>query len=122
MRGSMKQTPRPSHKLQRVGAILLGLTLTVMALSACRPAKPRQMQMLTLGSIPLEQNTLIYIAEQQGMFANNGLKIEMRDYDTDGETIQALQQGDVDLAVSAEFPFVQAATQKQQISQLTTID
>ena len=101
---------------------MLGFTLTGIALYACRPARPRQTQTLTLGAAPLEQNTLIYIAEQQGIFANNSLKIEMRDYRTGVETIQALQQGDVDLAVSAEFPFVQAVTQKHQISLLTTID
>ncbi|MBI5035376.1 MAG: NrtA/SsuA/CpmA family ABC transporter substrate-binding protein [Chloroflexi bacterium] len=90
-------------------------------LSSCTsPAS--QMETLTLGVPPLEQAALIYVADAQGFFAQQNLKISITDYDTGVSAIDALLKGDVDIAEAAEFPFVRAVFQKEPITIMASND
>ena len=38
----------------------------------------RQLEPITVGVPPLEQNALLYVAEHEGFFSDQGLKVEIR--------------------------------------------
>lgn len=82
---------------------------------SCSLSYSGQVESVTLGIPPLEQNALIYIADSQQFFGQNGLKVAIKDYDTGAATIAALTKGEVDVAEAAEFPLVNAAFQKQPV-------
>jgi NitT/TauT family transport system substrate-binding protein len=75
-----------------------------------------------IGVPPLEQNTLIYVAEQKGFFTNNGLRVTIRDYDTGVTAIQGLLDGKVSIAGAAEFPVVRAIFRKEEIRVIACYD
>ncbi len=102
--------------------ILVGILALLSALAACQSGALVAVETITLGLPPLEQNALVYIAEQQGLFAQNNIKIVVKDYDSGVATIDALTKGEVDLAEAAEFPFVGAVLRQQAISILTVND
>ena len=74
-----------------------------------------RMENITIGAPPLEQNALIYIADDRRLFARNGLNIAIKDYDSGVTAINGMLKGEVDIAEAAEFPFVRAVFQKEQI-------
>lgn len=71
---------------------------------------------VTVAVPPLEQNALLYVAVNQGFFANNDLDVTMRNYDSGTTAIKSLLSGGANIAESAEYPFVTAAFQNQSIS------
>jgi NitT/TauT family transport system substrate-binding protein len=74
-----------------------------------------KMENITIGAPPLEQNALIYIAGDQRLFARNGLNIAIKDYDSGVTAVNGMLKGEVGIAETAEFPFVRAVFQKEQI-------
>ncbi len=78
---------------------------------------------ITIGNAQsLECDTLVYIAEDQGYFAGNGLNVTIRDYTSGMEAVNALFNGEVDLAATAEFPLVKKALNQEKISAIASID
>lgn len=78
---------------------------------------------ITIGNAQsLECDTLIYIADDQNFFAKNGLNVTIRDYTSGMEAVNALFNGEVDLAATAEFPLVKAALNQEKISAVVSID
>lgn len=78
---------------------------------------------ITIGQPPLEQSALIYIAEDMGYFAGNGLDVTIRDdYPNGVLPVQDMIDGKVDLAVSAEYPVASAVIRGSNISVIAAID
>jgi len=78
---------------------------------------------ITIGNAQtLECDTLIYIAEDQDFFAGNGLNVTIRDYTSGMEAVNAIFNGEVDLAATAEFPLVKKALDQEKISAIVSID
>jgi NitT/TauT family transport system substrate-binding protein len=77
---------------------------------------------LILGLPPLEQNALIYVADKRGFFAENGLHVLIKNYDSGVTAIHGLSESEVDLAVAAEFPVVRALLQKSPLSIIASSD
>ncbi|MBI5583939.1 MAG: NrtA/SsuA/CpmA family ABC transporter substrate-binding protein [Deltaproteobacteria bacterium] len=94
---------------------LLLLTATIGPGACSRGGDPGKVEIVTIGVPPLEQNALLYIADQKKFFADHGLRIVIKDYDSGVKAVGALLKEEVDLAETAEFPFVQAAFQKEKI-------
>jgi ABC-type nitrate/sulfonate/bicarbonate transport system substrate-binding protein len=63
-------------------------------------------QVITIGNLPLESSALLYVADKQGFFMENGLKVTFRDYDTGLASNNALLKGEVDIAAGSEDPLV----------------
>jgi len=99
---------------------LIGM-LALLAFS-CESRPAGELEILTLGLPPLEQNALIYIAYQQGFFTRNGLHVIIKDYDSGVTSIHGLLDGEVDLAVAAEFPVVKALIQTSPLSIIASSD
>jgi NitT/TauT family transport system substrate-binding protein len=71
---------------------------------------------------PLEQNALLYIAYDQGIFVNNGLNITIRNYDTGVSSISSMLNGEADIAEAAELPFINAVFQNKQVTLIASND
>jgi NitT/TauT family transport system substrate-binding protein len=65
---------------------------------------------------------LLYIAEHEGFFRTHGLKVEIRDYPTGPDAIDALLRGEVDVAETAEFPFVRTVLRNEPLKILACND
>jgi ABC-type nitrate/sulfonate/bicarbonate transport system substrate-binding protein len=79
-------------------------------------------QSVTIGSLNHESCALIYVAEDQGFFKENGLKITLRDYEAGTRSIKDLEKGDLDIALSTEFPIALEAIDKGDIRIIGSID
>lgn len=72
-------------------------------------------EIIHVGVPPLEQNALLYVADHEKFFLKKGLRVVIRDYDTGVTAIRGMSNGEVDIAEAAEFPFVRAVLQKEEI-------
>ena len=74
-----------------------------------------KVETITIAVPPLEQNTLLYVADQKRFFARNGLNIVMKDYDSGVTALEGMLKREADIAEAAEFPVVRALFQKEKI-------
>ena len=79
-------------------------------------------QAITIGNLPLESSALLYVADKQGFFIENGLKVTFRDYDTGLASNNALLKGDVDIAGGSEYPLVRMAFQNSSVQAISVIN
>lgn len=78
---------------------------------------------ITIGGPALEQSAFIYIAEDQGYFAKNGLNVTvMDDYPNGVVPISDMLNDKIDISVSAEYPVVTAMLGKEKLHVIGTID
>lgn len=95
------------------GVLVLLIVLGSLSCSGCgRSGKTERM---TIGIPPFAQNTLIFVAAHQKLFARNGLNITIKNYNTGGSAVDAMVKGEVDVAEASEFSFVRAILQKKRI-------
>src|SRR5512135_3324853 len=86
---------------------ILFLLLAVLA-SCSKGDHSGKVETITIAVPSLEQNALLYVADQKKFFANHGLNIAIRDYDSGVTAIKGMLKGEADLAGAAEFPLVGA--------------
>ena len=97
-------------------AVLVVLLVAAFGSGSCSKSDySGRMENLTIGAPLLEQNALIYIADEQRLFARNGLNISIKDYDSGLAAVNGMLKGEVSIAEAAEFPFVRTVFQKEQI-------
>jgi NitT/TauT family transport system substrate-binding protein len=77
---------------------------------------------ITIGVPPLESSALIYIAEDQHFFAENGLNVTIRDYEPAISGVDGLLNGVVDLAGASEYAVVVKAFKRENISIIVSGD
>jgi ABC-type nitrate/sulfonate/bicarbonate transport system substrate-binding protein len=70
---------------------------------------------ITLGGLVSDANIMLYTAEDQRCFAENGINLTFRTYGTGLETIDDLLNKKLDIAGAAEYPFVAKAFKKDNI-------
>jgi NitT/TauT family transport system substrate-binding protein len=58
---------------------------------------------ISIGAISYDKNALIFIAEARNFFADNGIKVTLKDYDMGSAALEAMMAGKVDLAAASEF-------------------
>ena len=61
---------------------------------------------ITLAAYAGEAGALVYVAEDQGYFEENGLEVTIKDYQSGKAAADALIQGEADICTSADFVFV----------------
>lgn len=101
--------------LFRITVVLVAAWTCLGSWSCSRSDYSGRMETIHIGVPPLEQNALLYVAEHKGFFANNGLLIAIKDYDTGVTAIKGLLNGEVNIAGAAEFPVVRAVFQKEDV-------
>ncbi|MCO4753472.1 MAG: ABC transporter substrate-binding protein [Bacteriovoracaceae bacterium] len=70
---------------------------------------------ITLGIQENVLSALPIIADQRGLFRNNGVKVEFKTYVGDEETVQALSNGEVDLAFTSTIPFMIESLENEKL-------
>jgi ABC-type nitrate/sulfonate/bicarbonate transport system substrate-binding protein len=77
---------------------------------------------IIIGVPTIEHSALIYIAEDQGFFAGNGLNVTTRDYTISPEAMDGLLNNMVDIASIGEYTLVDKAFKKEKIRVIGNID
>ena len=108
--------------LQTSFRILLSLLLAVLGCWSCSKGDySGKIETVTMGHNPNETKALIYIAEERGLFAANGLNVAFRDYDTGAEVADAMLNGEIDLATCAEYVIVGNVLKKKNVRNIASI-
>jgi len=94
-----------------------GVALLDHGVSPGQPALP-----LTVGMEPSQVNTLIYIADEQGYFAANGLNVTIRDYPSGAAATEGLLLGESEIATATEFVLVGKALDRVPLRTFGSID
>ncbi len=90
----------------------IGITVIVVlgsSIGGCqqRPAEyTGPVEKITLAAYAGETAALVYVAEEQGFFKENGLEVTINDYQSGKAAADALIAGEADIATSADFVFV----------------
>ncbi|RPI72330.1 MAG: hypothetical protein EHM45_22390 [Desulfobacteraceae bacterium] len=72
---------------------------------------------------PFISATLFWIAEERGFFAENGLSVTVRKFDSGAEALNGVLNAEADVAVGlAEFPLVRKTLLKEKIRAFGNID
>ena len=103
--------------------ILFAALLTVaVGLSACGQSTNAPVEELTVGVFKGVFSSLIWIAESQDYFEDNGLDVTIQDeYETGREPVRDAIDGKVDIATAAEFVLVSASFDNN-LKAISTID
>jgi NitT/TauT family transport system substrate-binding protein len=110
------------RRLVMITAILVTMVTLVGSFSCSRGDYSGKVETVTIGATPIELNALIYVADEQKFFVNNGVKVVFKDYDTGVAAVDGLLKGEVDIALTMEFVIVGKSLQKQEVLSLATID
>jgi NitT/TauT family transport system substrate-binding protein len=81
-----------------------------------------QTESITLGLMPSEVETLIYVARDQGYFKDNDLNVTIKNYTTGLLAVNGLLKNEVDMATAADFVVVGKAMANKSVSAIGTID
>lgn len=96
-------------------SVLMAL-LAAFHLMSCNRDNSKNIESISFGAIPSGSAALVYIAQDQGFFQEEGLEVQVKDYPTGVATTDALLAGEVDIAWSAEFPMVPRVFKGEAVS------
>lgn len=106
-----------------VALTLVGVLATVFGAWACSPGGySGPAESLTIGYPRSEAAGLVYIAEDRGFFAANGVSAVSKYYDTGVGSLDALLRNEIDIAGTAETPFIGKVFAREKISVYATLD
>lgn len=77
---------------------------------------------ITIAAAQGDSPALLYVAEDRGFFAENGLNVTLRPYDTAGRAIRGMGDGEADLSLSPEYSVVAEALNGSEIRVIASID
>lgn len=77
----------------------------LVVLGAVLSACSQQPTPLTIGTTGSEVNTLLYLAQEQGYFKNNGLDVTLKVYASGQAAIDGMQHNEVQMATGTEYAF-----------------
>lgn len=96
--------------------------IAALAVFGCS-APPEKSTSVTVAVAPFESVGLVYVAQDQDMFADNGLRVTYRKYDTGIAALEGVMRGEADIAVgTAEYPLVGKALLGAPVSAIACID
>ncbi len=77
---------------------------------------------ISIGNLPYDYSALIFIADEQGFFAANGLNTTIHTYVSTLDSAAAIENGDVDISLLPEYSIVTEVFKKENISVIGSID
>jgi NitT/TauT family transport system substrate-binding protein len=124
---TMKPASRKHEAVRRFVAAIAFLFAVLPIISGAWPFQNPQAtcpgtESITIGVPPLESTALIYIAEDQHFFADNGLNVTIRDYEPAIAGVDGLLKGEVDLAGASEYAVVVNVFKKENINIIVSGD
>ena len=111
------------EKVKRIIITALLVLSAAFNLSSCRNSEnyKGKTDSIIIGTAPLESSALIYIAENRGFFADQGLEVAIKDYETGAASLNGLLGGEINIAVPAEYALVGKALQKEKARAVASI-
>src|SRR5271157_3121738 len=115
-------------KRSTIAVVLLGLVLCVAVggLVLSQLTIPKKYigspARVTIGTPLLDSSGLIWIAEEHGYFATNGLNVTIKDLESGKHAVDALLDGEVDVATGAEFILAANAMKEAKLQTIGSID
>ncbi len=89
---------------------------------SCSPGRgPGKIETLTIAAVPTELNAIVYVAEDQKLFARNGLQVSIKNYDSGATAAAGMLNVEADIALAAEFPIVRQVFNKKDIIGFGTV-
>jgi ABC-type nitrate/sulfonate/bicarbonate transport system substrate-binding protein len=79
-------------------------------------------EFITIGLSNYEHFALIYVAEDQGYFSQNGLNVTLRNYETVTDATKGLENYEADISIPTEYVVLLDAFKKENISVIGCID
>lgn len=76
---------------------------------------------ITLGEVKSEDAALILVAQDKGFFAENGLEVTLKDYQSGGAGIKDLVAGSIDIVTAGEFAVVNNIFNNDSLRIIATI-
>jgi ABC-type nitrate/sulfonate/bicarbonate transport system substrate-binding protein len=76
---------------------------------------------VTIGTPLFDTSGLIWIAEEQGYFAKNGLNVTIRNFEAGKYAVSALLGGEIDVATAADFVFAGHAMNDAKLQTIGSI-
>jgi NitT/TauT family transport system substrate-binding protein len=109
----MRPSSRRSKRCEPFTALVIIALCVVLA--ACQSGSAGKVETINFGAMP-GAATLVYIGQDQQFFAANGLTVNATDdYPSGVATTDALLNGDIDIAWTAEYPMVGRAFEQRPI-------
>lgn len=95
---------QPRSRPIRCIHLLLLAILAASALACSQPSAP--LEEITVAAYSGDIGALVFIAEEQGYFAESGLDVTIKEYEAGKLAADALLAGEADIATATEFVFV----------------
>jgi len=109
-----------SHRLFPGPALLIALA--AVAAIACGGADGETpVEEINLATYAGSDSALVYIAEQEGFFADNGVHVTLQEYEAGKLAADALLAGETDIATTADFVFVSNSLEQDGLRILGTV-
>ena len=108
-----------------LGIAILGILAIAGSLAwytSSRTPSPGTPETITIGTAPVELAGLIYIAEDQGFFPANGLKVTVKNHDSALSAVTGMEAGESDIALSTEYPIAAEMLRSENISVIGCVD
>ncbi len=107
-----------------IAAVLIIIAVTALLIYLNPPSSPPQNQLesVTVGAEFSQVNSLLFIAQNLSYFSDNGLNVTIRPYISGAAALEAMVNGDVDIAASSEFTVVIKILDDTNISVIGAID
>jgi len=98
------------------------IIFAVLALFSCdKPIEKGRVEKIRLGFLPDPLSSLLYIANEQGMFKRHGLDVFFDRYEGGAYALNDLLAGKLDVAVATEFALVFQSFKRTDLRALGTI-
>ena len=118
---------RDTFPVFNITTALFLLLFMGLALNGCSSDKPEQYAgpiknlRIGLGKYSSDFSGLLFLAEIEGFFKEQGLDITFVRMASGAAAIRALPQGSVDMGIGTEFPFVKEVVQGRNLKVITTV-
>lgn len=110
-------------KLMQVSLLVSAILVTALGSLSCGPGGySGEVETVTISEGHNETRTLIYVAEERGLFAANGINVVYKDNIFGAAATNALMKGKIELAAGSEFVIVGGALKKADIRSIAVID
>ncbi len=96
-------------KAQKIFIAIAIIVVTGISVGGCQEQPEKYtgpVEKITLAAYAGETGALVYVAEDQGFFEENGLEVTIKDYESGKAAADALMDGEADIATAADFVFV----------------
>jgi NitT/TauT family transport system substrate-binding protein len=106
-------------------SIIIVIVLVVLGVwyyMSSQPAYSGTPESITIGESPFDYSGLIYVAQDQGFFSDNGLNVTVQDYGSSVGAFNGMLSNNVDVALTSEYVIVGNAFSNDNISIIGCID